>query len=189
MKLLYKLNKNILFFVAVLFCLNIFQIPAYSSPYANPWLYDNMLEYFDNTSKYSDNVTHGIIKNSNDDVIISTYIEKAYNVYKKEEKYTPEIIFCGKGCYEDKHSKNIIMAYHKFFYIYAIAPEITEYLIQNPTENENIEYVLHNKTISYKWSNNKLIVMVDNEKIEFIKENNKIKINTNMQSLFKYRLN
>lgn len=161
-----------------------------ASPYADNYLYENMLDFLENSSKYQDNITNGKIKNSNDDIIIGAFIESAYSVYEKEEEFTKEFTSCGKGCYENKNAKDILNGYHKFFYMYAIAKEITHVLLQNPQMGENIEYTLKNKHISYKWQGkNKLLINIDNEKIEFIKSKKGVIIKTDMKSLENYRLN
>ena len=142
----------------------------HASPYADNYLYENMLDFIENQDKYRDNITNGYVFNNNSNIIVGAFIERAYSVYEKEEEYTPE--------------------FSKFFYMFAIAKEITGVLIQNPQVNDNIEYILKNKHISYKWYNqNKLIINIDNNKIEFIKDNKAITIKTDMKSLKKYRLN
>lgn len=162
----------------------------HASPYADNYLYENMLDFIENQDKYRDNVTNGHILNNSENVIVGAFIERAYSVYEKEEEYTPEFSSCGTGCYKITNAIDIINAYHKFFYMFAIAKEITGVLIQNPQVNDNIEYILKNKHISYKWYNqNKLIINIDNNKIEFIKDNKVITIKTDMKSLEKYRLN
>lgn len=167
-----------------------FTVSAYASPYADKYLYENMLDYIENPSKYRDNVINGYVVDNSSDIIVGAFIEKAFSVYKKEEEYTPEFTSCGTGCYMITNAVDIVNAYHKFFYMFAIANEITGVLIQNPQVNDNIEYIMKNKHISYKWySHNKLLITIDNNKIEFIKDSKAITIKTDMKSLEKYRLN
>ena len=39
---------------------------VYASPYANPWLYDKMLDFIQNPAAYKDNFTNGIIEGNDD---------------------------------------------------------------------------------------------------------------------------
>ena len=161
----------------------------YASPYADDYLYEDILDYIENPANYSNNYVNGYV-NNNPDIIVGAFIEKAFSVYKKEEKYTPDFKNCGEGCYKDEKAQDILNAYHKFFYMFAIAEEITSVLIQNPQVNDNIEYTLKNKKIRYKWNNkNKLVISIDRNTIEFVKQNKGVVIKTDMKSLEKYRLN
>lgn len=171
----------------ILFCITCY---GYASPYANNYLYETMLDYVENQKKYSDNITNGYVKDNNSDIIVGAFIERAYSVYEKEEEYTPEFMQCGQGCYKISSVTDILNAYHKFFYMFAIAEEINGVLLQNPQVNENIEYILKNKYITYNWiSDNKLIINIDDNTIEFVKDSKGVTIKTDMQSLNKYRLN
>lgn len=163
---------------------------VYASPYANPWLYDKMLDFMQNPSLYQDNFTHGIMQDRNPDVMVGTFIENAYSVYEKEEEFTEKLKSCGDNCYQDNESADILQAYHKFFYVYATVLPISEILIQNPTANENISYYMQNKLVSYIWENeNHLIIKIDDDKLEFKKQNNFIKITSTLQVLKNYILN
>lgn len=163
---------------------------GYASPYANNYLYDTMLDYIQNQGKYKDNITNGYVKDNNSDIIVGAFIERAYSVYEKEEEYTPEFMQCGEGCYQISNVTDLLNAYHKFFYMFAIAEEINGILLQNPQKEENIEYILKNKHITYQWINeNKLVIHIDNNMIEFVKDKKGVTIKTDMQSLKKYRLN
>lgn len=162
----------------------------YASPYANPWLYDKMLDFIQNPSAYQDNFTNGVMQDRNPDVIIGAFIENAYSVYEKEEEFTNMLIQCGDNCYQDSSSSDILQAYHKFFYIFATVLPISEILIQNPAADENISYYIQNKLVSYTWKNkNHLIITIDDDKLEFKKNKKNITINTTLQVLKNYILN
>lgn len=162
---------------------------AYSSPYANPWLYKNMLDYINNPSKYGNDFKNGILEEDNKSIIIGTFIEKAYNVYEREEEYISSLIHCGDNCYQD-NSTDILQTYNKFFYIYASVLSVSEILIKNPIKNENISYYVKNKLVSYTWKNEShLIISIDKYMIEFKKDKNNIKITTTMDIFKNYILN
>ena len=161
----------------------------YASPYANPWLYDKMLDYINNPDAYSDNFTYGVLDNRSSDIIVGAYIEDAYSVYGKEEEYTPQFISCGDNCYQDNNSKDILETYHKFFYMYAIAFPVTSVLLQNPAKDDNISYYMQNKKITYTWKNDKeLFINIDNGTLDFKQQNNGVIINSTMQALKNYIL-
>lgn len=172
----------------ILFTLISFNV--YASPYANPWLYDKMLDFIQNPAFYQDNFTNGIMQDRNPDVIVGAFIEDAYSVYEKEEEFTSELKSCGDNCYQDNNSIDILQAYHKFFYVFATVPPISEILIQNPTKDENISYYIQNKLVSYTWENeNHLVINIDEEKLEFKKQKNSIIITTTLKVLKNYILN
>lgn len=162
----------------------------YASPYANPWLYNNMLDFINNLASYKDNFTNGIVNESNADIIVGAFIEDAYSVYKKEEEWTKNFILCGDNCYKYNNSSDILQAYNEFFYVFAIVLPISEILIKNIAINENITYYLKNKLISYTWLNkHHLIISIDKDKLEFKKQDNSVMIKTTLQIFKKYILN
>lgn len=172
----------------ILFTLISFNV--YASPYANPWLYDKMLDFIQNPSAYQDNFTNGIMQDRNPDVIVGAFIENAYSVYEKEEEFTAELKSCGDKCYQDNSSADILQAYHKFFYIYATVLPVSEILIQNPAADENISYYIQNKLVSYIWENKThLVITINEEKLEFKQQKNSIIITTSLQILKNYILN
>ena len=172
----------------VLFTLISFNV--YASPYANPWLYDKMLDFIQNPAAYKDNFTNGIIQDRNPDIIVGAFIENAYSVYEKEEEFTSELKSCGDNCYQDNSSKDILQSYHKFFYVSAIVLPVSEILIQNPAAGENISYYIQNKLVSDTWENeNYLVITINKDKLEFKKQKNSIVITTTMQVLKNYILN
>lgn len=172
----------------ILFTLISFNV--YASPYANPWLYDKMLDFIQNPTSYQDNFTNGIMHDRNPDVIVGAFIENAYSVYEKEEEFTADLKSCGDNCYQDNSSADILQAYHKFFYIFATVLPVSEILIQNPSADENLSYYIQNKLVSYTWKNkNHLVITIDEEKLEFKKQKDSIMITTTMQVLKNYILN
>ena len=56
----------------------------YASPYADDYLYEDILDYIENPANYSNNYVNGYV-NNNPDIIVGAFIEKAFSVYKKEE--------------------------------------------------------------------------------------------------------
>ncbi len=174
--------------LVILFTLISFNV--YASPYANPWLYDKMLDFIQNPASYQDNFTNGIMHDRNPDVIVGAFIEHAYSVYEKEEEFTADLKSCGDNCYQDNISTDILQAYHKFFYVYATVLPVSAILIQNPAANENISYYIQNKLVNYTWENkNHLVITIDDEKLEFKKQKNSIRITTTLQVLKNYILN
>lgn len=174
--------------LVILFTLISFNV--YASPYANPWLYDKMLDFIQNPASYQDNFTNGIMQDRNPDVIVGAFIENAYSVYEKEEEFTADLKSCGDNCYQDNTSTDILQAYHKFFYVYATVLPVSEILIQNPATDENMSYYIQNKLVNYTWENkNHLVISIDGEKLEFKKQKNSIRITTTLQVLKNYILN
>lgn len=162
----------------------------YASPYANPWLYDKMLDFIKHPSLYQDNFTNGTVENDNPDIIIGAFIENAYSVYEKEEEYAKYFKSCGDNCFIDENDTDILEAYHKFFYMFAVALPVSEILLQNPADNENISYYMQDKHVTYIWvGEDRLIINIDEDYIDFKKEEEAVVITSSLQVLKNYILN
>lgn len=162
----------------------------YASPYANPWLYEKMIDFIKNPSMYQDNFTNGIVQSGSPDIIVGAFIEDAYSVYEQEEEYADALKSCGDNCFQDNISIDILGAYHKFFYTFAVALPVSEILLQNPAANENISYYIQNKHVIYTWENqDHLIINIDDNILEFKKQKDAIMINFSWQVLNSYILN
>lgn len=159
-----------------------------ASPYADAWLYEEMKEFINNQDNYTVNNNLDIIIRDND-TITGYYAEDAFEVYKKEEEYSPLIESCGKGCFYDNSTVDILEAYKHFYYRNAISIEYVKNVIINPPL-KSIEYNTGDIVVKYNWINPKhlRIDFSNSEYIDFTATKTGVKITTTFKDLLKYVL-
>lgn len=160
-----------------------------ASPYADAWLYEELKEFLKNQDNYTINHNLDMVGNDNS-TITGYYAEDAFEVYKKEEEYTPLIESCGKGCFYDNSTVDILEAYNHFYYRNAISIEYVKNVIINPPAEKNIEYRTGDIIVKYNWLSPKhlRIDFSNSEYIDFRATKTGVKITTTFKDLLKYVL-